>query len=108
MGWTMLWPFLDKLFGLGFATSSDKSWLSGTSPTFGFLKFGTKGPFMQFFQIYRRQCGRGLDVYARSRFDWLGNDTWHWRQNRRLLWRAYDDFVVYGRFDLAGKQSVFR
>lgn len=50
MGWTMLWPFLDKLFGLGFSTTPDKSWLSGHSPTFGFLKSGTTGPFATFYQ----------------------------------------------------------
>ncbi|MDP3990640.1 MAG: hypothetical protein Q8Q01_05565 [archaeon] len=45
MGWIFLWPFLDKLFGLGFSTASDKSWLMGTSPTTGFLQFAAKGPF---------------------------------------------------------------
>lgn len=50
MGWIFFWPFLDKLFGLGFATPIGKSWLSGSSPTFGFLKFGTHGPFATFFQ----------------------------------------------------------
>lgn len=50
MGWIMLWTFLDKLFGLGFATESGKSWLDGTSPTAGFLEFGTKGPLAGVFQ----------------------------------------------------------
>jgi len=50
MGWTFLWPFLDKVFGLGFATESGKGWLDGVSPTTGFLKFGTHGPFAEFFQ----------------------------------------------------------
>lgn len=47
LGWTWLWPFLDKLFGLGFSTPPENSWLSGASPTFGFLKFGTnsESPF---------------------------------------------------------------
>lgn len=49
MGWVFLWAFLDKLLGLGFATAADKSWLSGNSPTLGFLKFGTAGPFKPFF-----------------------------------------------------------
>lgn len=44
-----LWAFFDKLFGLGFATALDKSWLSGISPTAGFLKFGTQGLFASFF-----------------------------------------------------------
>ena len=50
MGWIFLWPFLDKTFGLGFATSAEKAWLEGGSPTFGFLKFGTHGPLAPFFQ----------------------------------------------------------
>ena len=44
LGLILLWAFVDKLFGLGFATASDKSWLMGTSPTAGFLGFATKGP----------------------------------------------------------------
>ena len=50
MGWLFLWPFLDKLFGLGIPTAADQSWLAGTSPALGFLKFGTKGPFAPVFQ----------------------------------------------------------
>lgn len=50
MGWLFFWPFLDKLFGWGFTTPADKAWLLGNSPTVGFLKFGTKGPFAGFFQ----------------------------------------------------------
>ena len=50
LGLIFLWAFLDKLFGLGFATSSDKSWLNGTSPTAGFLEHGTSGPFAGIFQ----------------------------------------------------------
>jgi len=59
LGLVFLWAFFDKLFGLGFATCSadgvitvgcDSAWLSGGSPTEGFLKFGTKGPFAETFQ----------------------------------------------------------
>lgn len=49
MGFTFLWAFLDKTFGLGFATTPEKSWLSGGSPTTGFLSFGAKGPFVEIF-----------------------------------------------------------
>lgn len=51
LGWMFLWAFLDKVFGLGFATASDKSWLSGVSPTLGFLKAGTSGPFASFYHL---------------------------------------------------------
>jgi len=50
LGWIFLWPFFDKLFGLGFATAAGNSWLSGTSPTSGFLLHGTKGPLAFLFQ----------------------------------------------------------
>ena len=49
MGWIFLWAFVDKLFGLGFATKADGAWLAGGSPTFGFLNFATKGPFAEFY-----------------------------------------------------------
>jgi thiosulfate dehydrogenase [quinone] large subunit len=50
MSWLFLWPFLDKLFGLGFSTKQADAWLFGGSPTTGFLKFGTDGPFAFLFQ----------------------------------------------------------
>ena len=50
MGWIFIWGFLDKLFGLGYATQSDAAWINGGSPTLGFLQFGTKGPFAEFYQ----------------------------------------------------------
>src|SRR5689334_12004100 len=36
-GFVFLWAFLDKTFGLGYATASGKGWLDGGSPTKGFL-----------------------------------------------------------------------
>ena len=58
MGWIFLWAFLDKCFGLGFATGRNPetgaidfggpdAWINGGSPTEGFLSFGlhTKEPF---------------------------------------------------------------
>ncbi len=33
-----LWAFLDKTFGLGFATPANRAWIEGGSPTTGFLK----------------------------------------------------------------------
>ena len=50
MGWIFLWPFLDKLFGLGFATEAGRGWVDGGSPTTGFLEFATRGPFAELFQ----------------------------------------------------------
>lgn len=50
MGFTCLWPFLDKLFGLGFATPPGRAWLDGVSPTAGFLQYGAEGPLMSMYQ----------------------------------------------------------
>lgn len=61
LGLIFLWAFFDKLFGLGFATCRDaktdaistlcsKAWVEGGSPASGFLNFGTKGPFAEFYQ----------------------------------------------------------
>jgi thiosulfate dehydrogenase (quinone) large subunit len=49
MGWIFLWAFLDKTFGLGYATPSARSWLNGGSPTNGFLGSAAKGPFTGFY-----------------------------------------------------------
>lgn len=61
LGLTFLWAFFDKLFGLGFATCRSRTtdmievgcsqaWIQGGSPTEGFLKNGTQGPFGDWFQ----------------------------------------------------------
>ena len=31
LGWTFLWAFVDKLFGLGFATAAEDAWINGGS-----------------------------------------------------------------------------
>lgn len=50
MGLIFLWAFLDKTFGLGFATEASKAWIAGGSPTAGFLQYATSGPFAALFQ----------------------------------------------------------
>ena len=63
LGWVFLWAFIDKTFALGFGTGrnpdtgvvdyfGDAAWINGGSPTEGFLTFGTKGPFADFFQSF--------------------------------------------------------
>ena len=48
--WEFLWAFGDKLFGWGFATPSERSWLNGGSPTRGFLENSAAGPFESFYR----------------------------------------------------------
>jgi thiosulfate dehydrogenase [quinone] large subunit len=59
LGWSFLWAFLDKMFGLGFSTCRgfgpegtaassvdffcDAAMINGGSPTYGLLEFGTQG-----------------------------------------------------------------
>lgn len=61
LGFVFVWAFLDKLIGLGYTTCLDAktdvvtrfcktAWLQGGSPTAGFLKNATKGPFADMFQ----------------------------------------------------------
>ena len=49
MGFIFLWAFIDKTFGLGFATPTSKAWINGGSPTSGFLSSAVKGPLADFF-----------------------------------------------------------
>lgn len=49
MSFIFLWAFFDKLLGLGFATTSEKAWLNGGSPTTGFLSGAVQGPFASIF-----------------------------------------------------------
>lgn len=61
LGWVFLWAFLDKAFALGYSTGRNPktgavdtfgpdAWIHGGSPTLGFLKFGTTGPFAGLYQ----------------------------------------------------------
>lgn len=49
MSFIFLWAFFDKLLGLGFATTKANAWISGGSPTTGFLTHAVKGPFADLF-----------------------------------------------------------
>lgn len=55
LGWTFLWPFLDKAFGLGHETPAANAWFSGGNPTEGFLS-NSAGPFSG---IYQSIAGAG-------------------------------------------------
>jgi len=49
LGFIFLWAFLDKFFGLGYATAADKGWIDGGSPTKGLMSGVKVGPFESFF-----------------------------------------------------------
>jgi thiosulfate dehydrogenase [quinone] large subunit len=60
-GLTFLWAFLDKAFGLGYATGAAKAWINGGSPTKGFLGGVDVGPLQA---VFRSWAGSGIA-------DWL-------------------------------------
>ncbi|WP_159622200.1 DoxX family protein [Ruania rhizosphaerae] len=37
IGFSFLWPFLDKTFGLGFTTPAERAWINGGTPAQGYL-----------------------------------------------------------------------
>jgi thiosulfate dehydrogenase [quinone] large subunit len=49
-GLVFAWAFTDKLFGLGYATPGEGAWVSGGSPTRGFLGHLDHGPFAAVFR----------------------------------------------------------
>lgn len=55
-GLTFLWAFVDKIWGLGFATPPAGAWVRGGDPTYGFLAKGSSGPLASF---YRSLAGQG-------------------------------------------------
>ncbi|MFD5514870.1 hypothetical protein [Streptomyces sp. NPDC127066] len=51
-GFVFLWAFLDKTFGLGYATPSGRGWTDGGSPTKGFLGSVAAGPMKSTFHSW--------------------------------------------------------
>src|SRR5690349_14676160 len=51
-GFVFLWAFLDKAFGLGYATTPERAWITGGSPTKGFLSSVDVGPFAGAFRSW--------------------------------------------------------
>ncbi len=50
-GFIFLWAFLDKLLGLGYSTPAERAWVSGGSPSQGFLNSpAVTGPFEDLFR----------------------------------------------------------
>lgn len=66
MGFLFLWPFFDKLLGLGYATPKEGAWISGGSPTTGYLTHSTYGPFAEFFQSLAGLGFGGINI-----IDWI-------------------------------------
>ena len=52
IGLVFLWAFIDKTFGLGYATPSAKAWINGGSPTKGFLSGVEVGPLESTFHSW--------------------------------------------------------
>lgn len=61
LGLIFTWAFVDKLFGLGYATAEKNAWINGGSPTKGFLGGVDHGPFQSLFN----------DMAGQAWADWL-------------------------------------
>jgi thiosulfate dehydrogenase (quinone) large subunit len=59
IGWTFLWAFVDKLFGLGYMTPAENAWINGGTPAQGFIN-GIESPFADFFQLFANPFGDAL------------------------------------------------
>lgn len=68
LGWSFMWAFLDKMFGLGFSTCRaqdsseidffcDAAMINGGSPTYGVLEFGTEGSHTGFLFSWMASSG---------------------------------------------------
>lgn len=55
LGAIFAWAFFDKLFGWGFATTVERAWVNGGSPTTGYLK-NVEGPFADMFNTIAGQA----------------------------------------------------
>lgn len=56
IGWVFLWAFIDKTFGLGYMTPTERAWINGGTPAQGFIK-GIEGPFHDVFQVFANPFG---------------------------------------------------
>ncbi|PFG20954.1 DoxX family protein [Serinibacter salmoneus] len=63
IGFFFLWPFLDKMFGLGFSTASESAVINGGTPAQGYLNFAVEDsqPLKQTF----------IDLFANGFGDFL-------------------------------------
>ncbi len=82
MGWTFLWAFLDKAFGLGFGTGRNAetgaitffgtdAWIHGGSPTAGVVGFALKGPFKGTIQSITGYEMTQVGPHVAGWVDWL-------------------------------------
>lgn len=56
IGFFFLWPFFDKLFGLGYATPNEAAWINGGAPAQGFIN-GIETPFASLFDLFANPFG---------------------------------------------------
>ncbi|WP_109473161.1 DoxX family protein [Ornithinimicrobium cavernae] len=62
IGWTFMWPFVDKLFGLGYGTAAEAAVVNGGAPAQGYLVHATSGPFKEVFVWVAESFGPVADV----------------------------------------------
>ncbi|WP_338748874.1 DoxX family protein [Janibacter alittae] len=63
IGWTFMWPFIDKVFGLGYATESTDAWISGGTPAQDYMLNATAdSPLAGMFTWIAETFGAFADV----------------------------------------------
>lgn len=63
-GFFFFWSFLDKLFGLNFATPAEQAWINGASPAQGFINNAAVGPFVGLLKLFANPLGDVLFMLA--------------------------------------------
>lgn len=64
-GLYFLWAFVDKTFGLGFATPSEAAWINGGTPAQGYISnVAVNGPIGPFFELFNNAFGDTLFMVA--------------------------------------------
>ncbi|WEV77040.1 DoxX family protein [Janibacter cremeus] len=63
IGWTFMWPFIDKLFGLGYGTESEAAVINGGAPAQGYMLNATAdSPFAGMFTWMAETFGSVADA----------------------------------------------
>lgn len=89
-GFVFLWAFLDKTFGLHYATPAAKAWMHGDHPTQGFLASVEAGPLQSVFHsIAGTWWATRCSCWACSASEWLGSMAWPYAPPRRPAWSSW-------------------
>lgn len=64
LGFYFLWAFIDKIFGLNYATAPEMAVINGGSPAQGFINNAVSGPFAGLIKLFANPVGDVLFMAA--------------------------------------------